>query len=51
MPDNWVVRLVVGAPIFLLGIVLHELGHAWAAFRLGDDTAKRAGHELACSLL
>lgn len=27
----------------LLGVTLHEAGHAYAAFYLGDDTAKRAG--------
>jgi len=36
-------RLVISAPIFLLAIVLHELAHGWVAYRLGDDTAKRAG--------
>ncbi len=27
----------------LLGVTLHEAGHAYAAYHLGDDTAKRAG--------
>jgi Zn-dependent protease len=27
----------------LLGVTLHEAGHAYAAYYLGDDTAKRAG--------
>ena len=27
----------------LLCITLHELSHGWAAYRLGDNTAKRAG--------
>ena len=27
----------------LLGVTLHEAGHAYAAFYLGDDTAKQAG--------
>lgn len=33
-------------PIFLvvvLSLTVHEYFHAWAAFRLGDDTAKRMG--------
>lgn len=29
--------------VFLYSTVLHEAGHAWAAFRLGDDTAYRGG--------
>lgn len=27
----------------MVGIILHELGHAWAAYRLGDSTAKDLG--------
>jgi len=38
-----IVGVIVSAPVFLLGVILHELAHAWAAYRLGDDTAKRAG--------
>jgi len=33
----WIVWVVVS-------IVLHELGHGWAAIRLGDDTPRRLGH-------
>ena len=29
--------------VFLYSTVLHEAGHAWAAHRLGDDTAYRGG--------
>ena len=29
--------------VFVLSTVLHEAAHAWAAMRLGDDTAQRAG--------
>ena len=28
---------------FVPAIVLHEMGHAYAAYKLGDPTAKRAG--------
>lgn len=28
---------------FLLSVTCHEAGHAWAALRLGDDTAARGG--------
>ena len=41
--EDWLYRLAISAPIFLLAIVLHELAHGWVAYRLGDDTAKRAG--------
>ncbi|MEM9531892.1 MAG: site-2 protease family protein [Pseudomonadota bacterium] len=27
----------------ILSLTLHEFGHAWSAYALGDDTAKRAG--------
>ena len=29
--------------VFVLSTVLHEAAHAWAALRLGDDTAQQAG--------
>lgn len=30
-------------PLFILSLAVHEFAHAWAAWRLGDDTAARAG--------
>jgi Zn-dependent protease len=30
-------------PLFILSLSVHEFAHAWAAYRLGDDTAARAG--------
>jgi len=30
-------------PIFLVSLTIHEYAHAWAAYRYGDDTAKRMG--------
>jgi Zn-dependent protease len=38
-----VVRLIIGLPIFVSALVLHEVAHGYAAYRLGDDTAKRMG--------
>jgi len=35
--------IIVALPAFLLAIILHELAHGYAAHRLGDDTAQRAG--------
>lgn len=29
--------------MFAVCVTLHEFGHAWAAFKCGDDTAKRQG--------
>ena len=40
---NLLTRIAASVPGFLLGIVLHEVAHGYAAYRLGDDTAKRAG--------
>jgi Zn-dependent protease len=31
------------APGFIIGLTFHEFSHAYAAYRLGDDTAQRAG--------
>ena len=30
-------------PVLLLGLVLHEIGHAYAAYLAGDDTARLQG--------
>ncbi len=35
--------LILIAPPILLALTLHEFSHAFAAFRLGDDTAKQMG--------
>ncbi len=36
-------NIIVRVPAFLLAIILHEVAHGYVAYRLGDDTAKRAG--------
>ncbi len=43
MSDSLLSRIVASVPGFLLAIVLHEVAHGYVAYRLGDDTAKRAG--------
>ncbi|UCC68739.1 MAG: site-2 protease family protein [Armatimonadota bacterium] len=43
MPDSPLTRIAAMLPGFLLAIVLHEVAHGYVAYRLGDDTAKRAG--------
>jgi Zn-dependent protease len=30
-------------PVFLISLSIHELAHAWVAYRYGDDTAKNMG--------
>ncbi len=42
MGDN-LTHLIVSVPAFLLAIIIHEVAHGYVAYRLGDDTAKRAG--------
>jgi Zn-dependent protease len=37
------VTLVAILIAMLVGLTVHEASHAWVAYRLGDDTAKRAG--------
>lgn len=36
-------RLTLQLPLFIVSITLHEAAHAWAAWRMGDDTAARMG--------
>lgn len=36
-------RLLLLIPVLLLSLTVHEFAHAWAARRLGDDTAERMG--------
>lgn len=40
---DWMLRLAVGLPLLLLAVAAHEAGHAWAAWRLGDPTARDQG--------
>ena len=37
---NQIVNMAVA---LLLAVILHEIAHGWAAYKLGDDTAKQAG--------
>lgn len=41
--DDFILRLAIGIPAFLLAIVFHEAAHAFMAYKFGDDTAKMAG--------
>ncbi len=35
--------IILGLPVLLLAIVIHEVSHGYVAYLLGDSTAKRAG--------
>lgn len=35
--------LVIGLPVLIFSVIVHEVAHGWTALRLGDDTAKRDG--------
>lgn len=38
-----VLQLLILAPAFVSALTIHEFAHAWAAYKLGDDTAQRQG--------
>jgi Zn-dependent protease len=40
---DFLYKLLFSIPAFVAAIVLHEIAHGWAAYYLGDDTAKKAG--------
>jgi len=35
--------LIIGLPVLLFSVIVHEVAHGWAALRLGDPTAAREG--------
>ncbi len=41
--DYWIRLLLFVLPAVLIVLTLHEYGHAYAAYKLGDPTAKRMG--------
>ncbi|MBD3296245.1 MAG: site-2 protease family protein [Candidatus Omnitrophica bacterium] len=36
-------NIIISITVFLIVIVIHELAHGYTAYRLGDDTADKAG--------
>lgn len=36
-------HILVSLPAIIVGLTFHEYGHAWSAYRLGDDTAYLEG--------
>ncbi|MFA4965111.1 MAG: site-2 protease family protein [Thermoleophilia bacterium] len=41
--NDLLVRFLVTLPLLLVSLVAHELAHGWAAWKLGDPTAKLHG--------
>lgn len=41
--EDFIYRIAISLPGFLLAIVCHEASHAWMASRFGDPTAKMQG--------
>ena len=40
---NYAIFVIIEIVVVIGSIVLHEIGHGWAAYKLGDMTAKNAG--------
>ena len=38
-----IIRIVISVVLVMFSAILHEVAHGWAAYRLGDPTAKEAG--------
>ena len=37
-PGDWLMSTLLMLPAVLIGLSLHEFGHAFVAYKLGDDT-------------
>ena len=40
---EWLIHLLLSLPTILIALSVHECAHAWAAYKLGDSTAKNFG--------
>ena len=40
---EYIQRILLTAPPVLLSLTVHECAHAWAASRMGDNTARMLG--------
>ncbi len=40
---NEIIWFIIGLPAFIIAASIHEYAHAWAAYKLGDPTAKSHG--------
>jgi Zn-dependent protease len=43
MDADFITGLILRLPVILFSLTVHEFMHAWAAWKCGDDTARRAG--------
>ncbi|MBQ5755040.1 MAG: site-2 protease family protein, partial [Oscillospiraceae bacterium] len=43
MSKEMIMAYLLRAVVMLVAIPVHEAAHAWASWKLGDDTARRAG--------
>lgn len=43
MSSELIQNLLITYPLVCFSLVIHEIAHAWTAYKLGDDTAKLAG--------
>jgi len=43
MDSDFIQRAIIGFPILVFSLSVHEYFHAWSALKFGDDTALRAG--------
>ena len=43
MSRYYIIQLLLSIPLILLSLSAHECAHAYAASKLGDDTAKNLG--------
>jgi len=41
--QDFLQRALIGAPVILFSLTVHEFFHAWTAHKFGDDTARRMG--------
>ncbi len=40
---DFLLQIIIQLPILLISLTIHEYSHGYVAYKLGDDTAKRAG--------
>ncbi len=43
MGSDFIERAIIGFPIIVFSLTVHEYFHAWSALKFGDDTAQRMG--------
>jgi Zn-dependent protease len=41
--SDWIQNALIGVPILLLSLTVHEFFHAWSAHKFGDNTARDLG--------